>query len=75
MVENGTEAASRGLCTDLDSAARDLLQPRLGSSQKDDGGKGGNRTLDPGIMSALPKPPWLDRDPLVDLKSLIILTH
>jgi hypothetical protein len=39
------------------------------------GGKGLNRTLDPGIMSALPRPPWLDRDPLVDLKSLIILTH
>ena len=49
MVENGNETASRGLYVDLDSAARDLLYPRLGSIQ-DDGGKGGNRTLDPGIM-------------------------
>jgi hypothetical protein len=24
------------------------------------GGKGGNRTLDPGIMSALLRPPWLN---------------
>jgi hypothetical protein len=37
------------------------------------GGKGGNRTLDPGIMSALPWLPRLNRDPIVDPKSLITL--
>jgi hypothetical protein len=45
--------------------------PEAENPFKRNGGKAGNRTLDPGIMSALPFRPRLNLDPIEDPKSLI----
>ena len=47
--------------------------PEAGNLLTITGGTGGNRTLDPGIMSAVPWLPRLNRELIVDPKSLITL--